>query len=372
MRALIILMLSAATAMAQPGPPPPGVVSSLTAINTGFNIPILGWDGSPQGAWGTTQGADEYTLLRGGLAGDGAVVTTAGTAADVSLNVAVKGGGVIRLGNGYGNVLTIQPPTATVTGSWTLTTLASPAGAYLLAGPSGTVNAGIMPGGTGAFTLAIPDGTATGGNARGTNAVDLVTYRSLATQVASGNNAFQAGAANTTSGANAASVGYGQHALGAGSFLSGVNGNDEARTSNRIQSLGYFTTPGDDQFGETGLQGISTGGAAVQLTGDRAAAGNKNCMNAVVKSTVGLRMMLVGTDYTATGHHMSWINDGMLTTDGTLATAALLLGTPRVLGDTATVALTADTTNGCINATVTPGNSDTWHYVLRIDFTEVQ
>ena len=48
------------------------------------------------------------------------------------------------------------------------------------------VNAAIVPKGTGAIVAAIPNGTATGGNARGTYAVDLQMVRSNANQVASG------------------------------------------------------------------------------------------------------------------------------------------------------------------------------------------
>jgi hypothetical protein len=48
------------------------------------------------------------------------------------------------------------------------------------------VNAAIIPKGTGAILVDMPDGTATGGNARGANAVDLQHSRSAATQVASG------------------------------------------------------------------------------------------------------------------------------------------------------------------------------------------
>ena len=350
-------------------------LASLTAVNTGFNIPINGWDGSPQAAWGTTQGAIEYMVWRGGLAGNGAVLTTAskaGAGVNVNLNIAPQAGGQVIIGNAYGALFAFQPPSVNTNAYWIATSQASPAGVFLAAPQAGTINAGIAPSGAGAFTLAVPDGTATGGNARGAQAVDLQLYRTAATQVASGSLAFQAGGANVTGGAGTASFGYGQHANGTYGLDTGVNGDDRYRTVMRLHSLGYFITPGDDQFGETGLQGISTLGSAVRLTGDRATAGAKNCMNTVAKGTVGLRFMLVGNDYTTTGHHMAWHNEGMLTTDGTLGSAALLLGTPRVFGDTATVSLTADTTNGCINATVTPANSDTWHYVLRIDFTEVQ
>jgi hypothetical protein len=347
----------------------------IQAPYTGFNIPINGWDGSPQAAWGTTQGATEYTVWRGGLTGNGAVLTTAstgGTGVNVNLNIAPQGGGTVNVGNAYGQLFVFQPPTVTTTGYWVASSIASPAGVYLAAGPSGSINAGIAPSGTGAFMLAVPDGTATGGNARGQYAVDLQTYRAGNTQVATGTYAFQSGGANTTAGIGGASFGYGQHNSGVGSLLAGENGSDQARSFNDIMSFSYFTVPGDDQIGNTGLSGVSTGGAPIRLTADKLTAGAHNCMNVVSKETLGLRLRLIGHDYTATGHHMSWSNDGMLTTDGSLASAALLLGTPQVLGDTATVSLTADTTNGCINATVTPANSDTWHYVLRIDFVEAQ
>ena len=51
-----------------------------------------------------------------------------------------------------------------------------------------TTNANLVisPNGTGAIIANIPDGTATGGNARGTNAVDLQTSININTQVASG------------------------------------------------------------------------------------------------------------------------------------------------------------------------------------------
>jgi len=48
------------------------------------------------------------------------------------------------------------------------------------------VNAAIIPKGTGAITAAIPDGTVTGGNARGSYAVDFQMIRNNANQVASG------------------------------------------------------------------------------------------------------------------------------------------------------------------------------------------
>jgi len=68
----------------------------------------------------------------------------------------------------------------------------------------------LTPKGTGAFILGPkPDGTATGGNARGANAVDLQTaLRTVANQVASGANSFiGSGRRNRASGADAIVVG---------------------------------------------------------------------------------------------------------------------------------------------------------------------
>lgn len=63
------------------------------------------------------------------------------------------------------------------------------------------VSVSIKPKGAGAFCLAAPDGTTTGGNARGTNAIDLQTVRTAASQVASGSPSILMGRRGTASGA---------------------------------------------------------------------------------------------------------------------------------------------------------------------------
>jgi len=86
---------------------------------------------------------------------------------------------------------------------------------------------------------AIPDGTATGGNKRGTQAVDLQLVRSSAGQVASGNNAtISGGLNNTASGARTAIPG--------GSNLT-LSGNDSfgflgGQTSTKAMSVSDVNT----------------------------------------------------------------------------------------------------------------------------------
>lgn len=75
-------------------------------------------------------------------------------------------------------------------------------------GATTNVSVSIVPKGMGAFCLSVPDGTTTGGNARGSNAVDLfIGVKGAATQVASGNNSFLGPQGGTASGTGAASFG---------------------------------------------------------------------------------------------------------------------------------------------------------------------
>lgn len=68
-------------------------------------------------------------------------------------------------------------------------------------GDTTNVSVSIVPKGTGALSLHVPDAASTGGNARGTRAVDLQRNRNAATQVASGTDSFiAAGNNNTASG----------------------------------------------------------------------------------------------------------------------------------------------------------------------------
>jgi hypothetical protein len=97
-----------------------------------------------------------------------------------------------------------------------------------------TTNANLViaPNGTGALVASIPDGTATGGNARGTNAVDLQTSRSIANQVASGvGSSIIGGERNTASGTYSSVIGgygvnaSGPYALGGGQAITSSGAN---------------------------------------------------------------------------------------------------------------------------------------------------
>ena len=181
-------------------------------------------------------------------------------------------------------------------------------------GSDANISAVMQPKGTGAVLGQFPDNAASGGNARGSNAVDWQTTRGSATQVASGGSAVIAGgngntasasnssvlggqsnvasATNSTVGggrANTASgvssvVSGGGNGSGGGNIASGiaswVPGGYAATTRGVIGrgawSSGLIAATGDNQSGEHQLGIQTTNATATRMTSDGAAAGTTN------------------------------------------------------------------------------------------------
>lgn len=150
-----------------------------------------------------------------------------------------------------------------------------------------TTNAGLVlaPNGTGAIMADTPDGTATGGNARGTNAVDLQISRTVNTEVASGNNSFIGGGDRNTA-SNTGSVvvgglsntasqtysfvgsGFNNVASGVRSVVSGGGGSGIGNTASGPVST---ISGGANNTASADLSSISGGyGARAYLYGQRA------------------------------------------------------------------------------------------------------
>lgn len=99
------------------------------------------------------------------------------------------------------------------------------------AGSTTNVDVAIVPKGTGALLAQVPDNTATGGNKRGTYAVDWQTARTSATQIASANySSILGGRNNTASGTHASNIGG----------LTNVSSGDNSVTG------GYINTASND------------------------------------------------------------------------------------------------------------------------------
>lgn len=321
-------------------------------------------------------------------------------------------------------------------------------------------NAGmaIVPNGTGAIMTAIPDNTSTGGNARGTNAIDLQTARTLASQVASGTQSVVVGTNNTASAASSMAVGTGNTAsninngaFGIGNSVSGnasftlgyqntvtsqysaaignngsISGDHsfflgESVTISNSQAVGFGRNvtmsgqgaivfglgnsyaygaratdrgntaafifnnnsfkggTGELQVEEYTLCNETTGASALRLTADANSAGAAN-VAAIYNGNVGIAVGTIDfvaldvTSSTAKGYVYT-CSQFVATTDGTTKFAlsgspsfslTATLGSPAALAAAPTV--TADTTNGGFNISVTPpsGNTDHWYFAARI------
>ncbi len=110
-------------------------------------------------------------------------------------------------------------------------------------GSTANVDFALKPKGSGAILTTVPDGTVTGGNKRGTYAVDLQAYRVSAAQVASGSYSVVSGGGRNTASGTDATVGGGERntASGAQTTISGGHDNT-ANGSNAAVSGGYFNT----------------------------------------------------------------------------------------------------------------------------------
>lgn len=268
-----------------------------------------------------------------------------------------------------------------------------------------------QPKGTGALLAQFPDNAATGGSARGANAVDLQTSRSANTQVASGANAtLLGGSSNTASGqesvigggsANAAS---GTRAgIGGGSFntASGVNafvgggarntasgssswvpggvyGTDRGHYGRGAWAANFFATAGDAQSGEFVLRRITTDATATRLTSENAAQSSSNTVNLPNSGTYMLRLLVTaqqtGGSAGTAGDCAGWELTGLIKR-GANAAATVLVGSSGsslapLYNDTAAAAwrigLTADTTNGGLAVSATGEANKTIRWVVRI------
>lgn len=277
------------------------------------------------------------------------------------------------------NIGTVTPPAITVS---TLFRSAN----------SGNVAFVAQPLGTGAFQLRQTDNTVTGGNARGANAVDFQMSRLNATQVASGANSFAAGYRNTASGIgsttlgaqNTASanfstaIGTNNTANGANSLAIGENANTKSITNGfalgnssvslaggggtqvTILTLGIATTDATPTTLKTNTESLRATNQFVLLNNSSAA------FTAIVTAST-----------TAAGDCSSWKFEGQIQRGANAASTALVAAiTPALIAQKAgastwAVAITADTTIGCLAVTVTGQAATTIRWTCTIFASEV-
>jgi hypothetical protein len=120
------------------------------------------------------------------------------------------------------------------------------------------VNAAIRPKGTGAILASVPDGTITGGNARGTNAVDLQLSRNNANQVASGNFSVIVGGVNSRVTANNSFIGAGEANSISASFATIGGGRSNTISQSDATICGGQTNTASGQHSFVGSGNLNT------------------------------------------------------------------------------------------------------------------
>jgi hypothetical protein len=158
----------------------------------------------------------------------------------IGTNLTFSGGTLDATGGGGGltgftSAYNTSAPNATVTVSSLSAT-----------GAATDIDVAIVPKGLGSILAAIPDSTATGGDKRGTYAVDLQTKRTLSTQVASGNySVVSGGESNIASGAWSVIAGGSNNTASAEGATVGGGGYNEASGFYSVIAGGGGNDPGD-------------------------------------------------------------------------------------------------------------------------------
>jgi len=276
----------------------------------------------------------------------------------------------------------------------------------------GTTNVGvaIVPKGTGAFCLSLPDGTTTGGNARGTNAVDLQRVRYAAADVASGSESFVAGLGNRVSGAYAsapggtsnfatgqssvtlneqnASSGRAAYSRNAGnsasvacSSASGTYSSAD-RLSMNAHAGGRFAATGDGQYARFVIGAKTTNNTATEMrmSSISSADGSGSYFSgSAARLTIPsgkcfafmARISGIKSDGTAAAHYVRRGTIKNVAGTTTLVGSIETIGTDVEDNAATNVAVTADDANDALQINVTGIAAETWRWVAVVEGVEI-
>jgi hypothetical protein len=361
-----------------------GTAYQIKAVNAAGTLPS--WQGLSSlidnALSAATQGqilyrnATSWVALNAGTAGE--VLTTGGGGANPAWAAAAAGL------TGFTAAQNTAAPNATIYVD-SLTATAGVASADIA----------LVPKGVGGLMLAIPDALAAGGNKRGNYAIDFQLVRSAATMVASSNNSMILGGQNNTASTSTyATIINGDSNTASGQY-SLVHGSNSTANSAHGAAFGAWATTrsivgykafapnapiasalGNSQMGVLSVGVQTTDATATVLRSNTSAAAATNQL-AVAANSIVMFEIIVAAGLTAAGNAKVWEIKGGVKR-GTLASTTALIGanTTNVIASDSgasawTVAVTADTTNGCVAITVTGQAATTIRWNASIITSEV-
>jgi hypothetical protein len=234
-----------------------------------------------------TASAVNYVQVTGASTTNGPTITAQGS--DANIGIVIRSKGIFNFGvqNGSGLTSFVVNMTAGSIVNYLEATASTTGNAVRLSAQGSDTNIPLVlqPKGTGALQAQQTDSTATGGNARGANAVDWQTSRSSSTAVASGAySVLSGGQYNASSGYQA--VVSGGSANTANNFVSFIGGGQANTASGQLSSIvggnfntsaGFFNFIGSGQSNSgtssstvTTQSGTMNGTTAVTLSGSNA------------------------------------------------------------------------------------------------------
>lgn len=256
----------------------------------------------------------------------------------------------------------------------------------------------LIPKGTGAFILGPkPDGTATGGNARGSRAVDLQTSRTNSNQVASNAGSTIIGGANnrssgqySTAGGDTcqatsyASVAFGQliESTGDGSGVcGGIANKAQARGSGILageraiadrhgmqsHSAGRFAADGDAQRARFVLRCKTTTNSAVEMALDGSTTYLGIPSGKVIACTINISG--IKSDGSAVAHYVRQYAVKNVGGTSSEVYAPVTIGSDNAAGTT--IALSANNADDTLRIAVTGIAAETWRWVASVDAVEI-
>ena len=347
---------------------------------------------------GSAANLTDFPTLNQNTSGYASALKSATTTVSISSATAPTTGQVLTATGA--SAATWQTPSGGLTNLTEILLTSSPnntVNALQLAVTDGTTNDDLVltPKGTGALILGPPpDGTSTGGNKRGSRAVDLQLHTESAGGVASGDDSFAAGfhcgataSSSIAMGRNsfatnvyAVAIGYGNSSAGEFALALGTN---NSASGNFSSTTGYQATA--DRYG-----------VAARASGAFASAGDAQsvafCARLVTTNDTPTGLFLNGSSTLLTIPSGKALHATVkiigIKSDGTSTavymrqvaiknaggTTALVGSINTIGGDTAagtSISITADDTNDALAIAVTGITAETWRWVATIDGVEV-
>jgi hypothetical protein len=320
----------------------------------------------------TTTGAGTATITSAGSGWYRCTITGTATATQtINLNIQVNSTQTLATddtfaGNGtsgvyfWGAQLETSPTVHTYQVTTTAASSSSPKISLSGGGSIGLESTGslyVQPAGTGALQAQATTSTATGGNARGANAVDWQTYtRGAASQVASGTASGVLGGARNTSSATASVVvnGTDNNASANNAFIGAGASNIGSGTYAFIGSGQSNTASGLYNFIGAGQSNTAAGyfnfiGAGFTNSGTASAAVTTNTTTIAVSAATTIYLSSVNANIKV-GQYIT----GTGITAGTYATSTVTTGTAAVM-NTSTISGTTLTVGSLASGTIIAG-----------------